>query len=163
MQVIPEKDKRIAINEFLYLYDGLPARSMLTGEYLWPLRPQETTATCSPRLTRVSKRASDSNNEESGKVQQRKRSAPWNATDQALTNKRRTAERKARHISERSTSCDSKHSDSIRMYLSEMDDEIPKAIGMHLVLVTYVIKRMVITLLIYVIICRLEGSRRAML
>ena len=172
MLVITEKDKRIAINEFLHLYDGLPACSMLTGDYLWPLRPQPTPAPRSQRSTRVSERASVSNEEVSGEVlrEQRKRSAPWSATDQAVTKKRyeirrlarRTAERKAGGVVERSASCDSKHADVIRMYLSELDDEITKAIGMHLVLFTYVIERLSITLMICVIICRLEGFRRAM-
>ena len=148
MRVIPEKDKRIAINEFLHLYDGLPARSMLTGEYLWPLRQQLTPAYRSQCITHVSERPSESDEEESVQErprEQRKRSAPWCATDQAVVKKRsemqrlarRTALREAGDVVERSASCDSKQADCIRMYLSDLDDECTKETGMHLALFTY--------------------------
>ena len=173
MRVIPEKDKRIAINEFLHLYDGLPARSMLTGEYLWPLRPQLTPAYRSQRSTHVSERPSESDEEKSVQErpqEQRKRSAPWCATDQAIVKKRsemqrlarRTALREAGEVVERSASCDSKQADFIRLYLSELDEECTKATGMHLALFTYGTYSLSIPHMIFVIICRLEGYRKAM-
>ena len=173
MRVIPEKDKRIAINEFLHLYDGLPARSMLTGEYLWPLRPELTPAYRSQRTIHVSERPDESDEEESIQErpqEQRKRSAPWCATDQAIVKKRsemqrlarRTALREAGEVVERSASCDSKQADFIRLYLSELDEECTKATGMQFALVTHGTYSWSIPHMIFVIICRHEGYRKAM-
>ena len=102
--------------------------------------------------------------------QQRKRSAPWCATDQAIVKKRsemqrlarRTALREAGDVIERSASCDSKQADFIRLYLSELDEECTKATGMQLALFTYGTYSSSIPNMIFVIICRLEGYRKAM-
>lgn len=38
--IISDKEKRLAVFEFVNSYDGFPERCMLKNEYVWPLRPE---------------------------------------------------------------------------------------------------------------------------
>lgn len=52
-QIIPDKEKRIAVFEFVNSFTGFPERCMLTNEYAWPLRPEIKQATSPDRDNRV--------------------------------------------------------------------------------------------------------------
>ena len=63
---------------------------------------------------------------------------------------------------EATASCDSKQADFIRLYLSGLDEECTKATGMQFALVTQGTYSWFIPHMIFVIICRHEGYRKAM-
>ena len=142
--IIPDSEKRDAIKLFVNTFAGFPRRTMLTNEYAWPLRPEQPRATRVQRNTRVMERAADSECS-------RKRDAPWCASHPGIIKKRvemqqradQTAAQEARGVRERSASCDSKHADFMRTYISMLDDECTvaaKNIGMYSYILSVILK-----------------------
>ena len=82
--IIPDLDKRFAVKEFVNTFDGFPERSMLTNEYVWPLRPEVRRAVRSESSSTASESGTLSLEEQGS----RKRSAPWGAGEPDIIKKR---------------------------------------------------------------------------
>ena len=83
-KLIVDDVKRRAVREYMYNFSVFPERSILTDEFLWPLRPPSIPAPRLAETTRVSKQTNDSDNEKSRERPQPKslkRSVPWCATN----------------------------------------------------------------------------------
>ena len=78
-RIISDLDKRFAVKEFVNTFNGFPERSMMTNEYMWPLRPEPA------RDVRIesSSRAPESDVESLEEQGSQKRCAPWGVAEVA--------------------------------------------------------------------------------
>lgn len=90
-KLITDDVKRCSVREYMYNFSVFPERSIMTYEFLSPLRPPPIPISRIAKTTRVSERANDSDYEKSReepRLKPQKRCAPWCATDPTIINKR---------------------------------------------------------------------------